>query len=267
MKKLLLTLSFVLSLSLGVAQAEILVFVHGYDSHANIWRGKSIFSFLQNQGWQDAGNLIAHPNGIFNQQPKELKPFRMVTVDLPSYAPIQDQAVLLAAYIETLRKQDPEQNFTIIGHSIGGVVSRYAVVRYPELPINRLITIASPHLGTGMAEVAELAAKSPASVVAPVFGIDIINRSEILMDQLQREEPGSFLFWLNRQKHPNIKYISIVRSNGSILNKDYYVPSRSQDLRQVPGIYQAYSFPSYGKHELQYRDTFLISRLVNQPVK
>jgi triacylglycerol lipase len=267
MKKLLLTISFVLSLFLGAAQAEILVFVHGYDSHANIWRGKGIFSFLQGQGWQDAGNLIAHPTGILNQQPKELKPFRMVTVDLPSYAPIQDQAVLLAAYIETLRKQDPEQKFTIIGHSIGGVVSRYAVVRYPELPVKRLITIASPHLGTGMAEVAELAAKSPASVVAPVFGVDIINRSEILMDQLQREEPGSFLFWLNRQQHPKINYFSVIRSNGSILNRDYYVPSRSQDLRRVAGIYQAHSFPSYGKHELQHKDAFIIARLVNQPVE
>jgi len=267
MKKLFLPILLVVGLFSSFTQAEVLVFVHGYDSHANIWRGKGLFSFLQSEGWQDAGNLIAHPNGIIHQQPKELKAYRMVTVDLPSYAPIQEQAVLLAAYIETLRKQDNKQVFTLIGHSIGGVVSRYATVRYPELPVKRLITIASPHLGTGMAELAELAAKSPASIVAPVFGVDIINRSEILMDQLRRQEPGSFLFWLNRQKHPDINYISIIRSHGSLLDKDYYVPSYSQDLRWIPGIRQAISFPSTGEHELKYKDVFIIARLVNQPAK
>jgi len=267
MKKLFVSLFFALTLLSGGTQAEVLVFVHGYDSHANIWRGKGIFSFLHSQGWQDAGNLIAHPNGVYYQHAKELKPYRMVTVDLPSNAPIPDQAVLLAAYIETLRKQDPEQTFTLVGHSIGGVVSRYTVVRYPELPVKRLLTIASPHLGSGMAEVAEMAAKSPASVVAPIFGVDIINRSEVLMDQLQRAEPGSFLFWLNHQQHPDINYLSIVRSSGSLLNKDYYVPTYSQDLRMVAGIKQAQSFPSYGKHELQHRDAFLIARVVNQAVQ
>jgi len=147
------------------------------------------------------------------------------------------------------------------------VVSRYVTVRYPELPVKRLITIASPHLGTGMAELAELAAKTPASIVAPVFGVDIINRSEILMDQLKRQEPGSFLFWLNRQKHPDINYISIIRSHGSLLNKDYYVPSYSQDLRWVSGIKHAFSLPSSGEHELQYKDVFILAQLVNQPVK
>ena len=265
-KKLFLSL-FLVMVFITTSHAEILVFVHGYDSNANTWRNKGIFSFLQSQGWQDAGNLISHPNGIFYQQPGELKPYRMVTVDLPSNAPAPVQAVLLAAYVETLRKQDPQQLFTLIGHSVGGVVSRYALVRYPELPVKRLITIASPHFGTGMAEVAEMAAKSPAGIIAPILGADIINHSEILLDQLQREEPGSFLFWLNRQKHPEINYFSIIRSHGSLFNKDYYVPSYSQDLRYIPGIHLAHSFPSKGKHELHYHDAFLIARLVNRPVK
>ena len=182
MKKLFLSLFFIMACISVPGHAEILVFVHGYDSHSNTWRNSGIFSFLQNQGWQDAGNLVSHPNGILYQQTKELKPYRMVTVDLPSNAPIPVQAVLLAAYVETLRKQDPQQLFTLIGHSVGGVVSRYALVRYPELPIKRLITIASPHFGTGMAEAAELAAKSPAGIIAPIVGADIINHSEILLD-------------------------------------------------------------------------------------
>ncbi|MFK5894812.1 MAG: alpha/beta fold hydrolase [Pseudomonadota bacterium] len=267
MKKILLSLFFVMAFFTLPSYAEILVFVHGYDSHSNTWRNKGIFSFLHNQGWQDAGNLISHPNGILYQQANELKPYRMVTVDLPSEAPIQVQAVLLAAYVETLRKQDPKQLFTLIGHSAGGVVSRYTVVRYPELPIKRLITIASPHLGTGMAEAVELVAKSPVSIMAPILDADIINHSGILLDQLQREEPGSFLFWLNRKKHPEINYFSIIRSSGSLFDKDHYVPSYSQDLKFIPGIRFAQSFPSRGKHQLQYRDAFLIARLVNKPVK
>ncbi len=267
MKKIFFSLFFYLSFFSTPIYAEILVFVHGYDSHASTWRNNGILAFLQNQGWQDAGNLISHPDGVLYQQAKELKPFRMVTVDLPSNAPIFVQGELLAAYLVTLQQQDPQQLFTLIGHSVGGVVSRYTLVRFPKLPVKRLITIASPHLGTAMAEAAELAAKSPVGLVAPVVGADIINHSEILLDQLQREEPGSFLFWLNRQQHPQIIYYSIVRSHGSLLNNDFYVRSYSQDLRHVPGILVALSFPSYGKHELQYRDAFLIANLVNRPVK
>lgn len=104
-------------------------------------------------------------------------------------------------------------------------------------------------------------------MLAPIVDADIINHSEILLDQLQREEPGTFLFWLNRQQHPDINYFSIVRSDGSFFNKDFYVPSMSQDLRGIPGIKQAMSYPSYGKHELQYRDAFTIAHIVNQSVK
>ncbi|MFK5984672.1 MAG: alpha/beta fold hydrolase [Pseudomonadota bacterium] len=265
MKKI--ALFFVLFFLSSWVRSDILVFVHGFDSSANVWRNTGFFSYMRSQGWQDAGTLISHPrDGVVYLQAKQLKPYRMVTVDLPSAAPIQVQGQFLASYLKFLQQQSPQQSFSLIGHSVGGIVARYVLLQYPQFPIKRLISIASPHLGTGMAEAAELLAKTPLSLITPIVGGDIINDSEILMEQLQREEPGSFLFWLNRLKHPDINYISVVRSFGSLLDKDFYVPSYSQDLRYVRGIQQARSFPSGGKHKLQYRDAFLVARLVNQSV-
>jgi triacylglycerol lipase len=269
MKKLLVLSFLFLSFISNMTKAEILVFVHGYDSSSSVWRNTGIFSYLQSQAWQDAGNLTYFQNQIVYQQSlypqtKALKPYRMVTVDLPSAAPIPIQSAILTSYLIYLQKQDPQQSFSIISHSIGGIVARLSIIENPKLKLKRIITIASPHGGTGMAEAAELIAKTPISLLAPIVDADIINQSEILLDQMQREEPGSFLFWLNRQKHPDIEYISIVRSDGTFFNKDFYVPSVNQDLRGVPGIKRAISYPSYGKHGLQYRDGFIISRLVNQ---
>jgi pimeloyl-ACP methyl ester carboxylesterase len=263
MKKLLVLTFLILSLISTIAKAEILVFVHGYDSSSSVWRNTGIFSYLQSQSWQDAGNLTYFQNRIVYQQAKVLKPYRMVTVDLPSAAPIPIQSAILINYLSYLQQQAPEQSFSIIAHSVGGIVARLAIIENPKLKVKRIITIASPHGGTGMAEAAELIAKTPISILAPIVDADIINQSEILLNQLQREEPGSFLFWLNRQQHPDITYISIVRSDGTLFNKDFYVPSVNQDLRGVLGIKKAISYPSYGKHELQYRDGFIIAQLVN----
>ncbi len=268
MKKLSLILFIFFAFLGSWVRADILVFVHGYDSSADVWRNTGFFSYMQRQGWQDAGSLHSHSrDGVVYLQTKELKPYRMVTVNLPSAAPIPIQGQILASYLNTLKNLSPEQSFTLIGHSIGGVVARYVLLQYPEFRVTRLITIASPHLGTGMAEAAELIAKTPVSLITPLLDAEIINHSEVLMDQMRREEPGSFLFWINQFKHPSIEYASIIRTHGGFLDKDYFVPSYSQDLRYVRGIKQAVSYPSKGKHNLQYQDAFLVAELVNKSAK
>ncbi len=255
-----------LFLASAVVKADILVFIHGFDSNSTTWRKNGIVPQLQMLGWQDSGNLILNPAGqVLASQPPELKPFRMVTVDLPSTAPIQVQAGLLLRYIQFLQQQSPnEKNIVLIGHSAGGIVARYLMVTQPQLPISKLITIASPHRGSGMAEAVELASKMYIGDMFSMIGEDSIKDSEELMNQLQREEPGSFLFWLNRQPHPPAKYYSIIRMYGKFPNKDYLVPRENQDMRLVPGIRDGVlSFGSYGKHELHPRDAALIISLVN----
>lgn len=262
MKRFLIILTLLLFSSF--TQADILVFVHGFDSDSLTWRKKGIIGQLQMAGWQDAGNIIMAPNGmILYQKPLQLQPFRMVTVDLPSTAPIPVQGNILARYLYYLAAQDKDQTFTLIGHSAGGIVARFVMVSNPQLKINKLITIASPHRGSGMAEAMELASKMFMGDMFDMMGDDTLKDSEDLMNQLQRDDPGTFLFWLNHQPHPPAKYYSIIRTATKFSRKDFIVPKERQDMRLIPTIPNALSFGSYGKHQLNPRDAALIISLVN----
>lgn len=248
----------------SVVHAEILVLVHGFNSNGSTWYQHGIIKALQDQGWQDGGSLVSSPHsGIYHHGPKNLMKYRTITVDLPSEAPLELQTQVLKNYFNYLHSQEPEQTFSIIAHSAGGVVSRMLLVANPHFKVHRLVTIASPHLGSGMAEVGEFVAKTPASIMGNVVGADNLDNAEILLNQLQREQPNTLLFWLNRQLHPNIEYVSIVRSAGTFFNHDIFVRSYSQDMRNISGIKHAISIPSYGEHELQYRDGILIAAIVN----
>lgn len=60
----------------------------------------------------------------------------------------------LRSVIGTLATQNPDRTFTLIGHSMGGLVARSAI-QSGTLPIaatgNRLITLGTPHLGSPIA--------------------------------------------------------------------------------------------------------------------
>ena len=103
----------------------------------------------------------------------------------------------------------------LVGHSAGGVVARTALVRGHYDNIKALITIASPHLGTSRAEQALDATDIPFpfSLVTDFFGGGAYHtamRSRSLYVELVRPQPGKLLYWLNAQRHPEIKYVSIV---------------------------------------------------------
>jgi len=246
--------------------AEVLVLVHGFSSSGATWYKHGTIPTLRRNGWQDGGSLVSHPAlGVFHRGPERLLPYRTVTVDLPAEAPLELQAQVLQLYFDYMQQQEPEQTFTIIAHSVGGVAARLMLINKPNPKIHRLITIASPHLGSGMAEVAEFVAKTPLSIFGSVVELDDIDDAKILLNQLQRESPNSFLYWLNRQPHPDLEYISIVRTKGTFTNKDFYVRSYSQDMNNILGIKQSLFIPSFGEHELQYADGFLIAQIVNAP--
>ena len=101
-----------------------------------------------------------------------------------------------------------------------------------------LITIASPHLGTSRAEQALDATDIPfpISMVTDFFGGDAYHtamRSRSLYVDLVRPQPGTLLYWLNAQAHPDIKYFSIVRGPSQAGWGDYIVPTYSQDMNNV----------------------------------
>ena len=201
----------------SAAAADIAVFVHGYQSGGNTWRMHGIIPALVSHGWKDSGTYYPTPYSVVHDG-QALEANSLVTVELPSEAPVEIQAGLLQMYLQDIVSQRPDQSIRLIGHSAGGIVSRLVLVGNPDLPVKQLITIATPHMGSPVAEMAEMAAKTPITLLTDITGFDDLNhRSKHLYSQLGREKENYFLFWLNRQPHPDIDYVAIVRADGSLL--------------------------------------------------
>jgi pimeloyl-ACP methyl ester carboxylesterase len=223
-------------------RADVLVLIHGYLSSAQSWDASGITAVLEHAGWHRAGIFVTGPAGI------QLIPSRggqtlhkVYVVDLPSEAPILIQAYQLHQILRAINEANPGEPTVLVGHSAGGVVARTALVRSGAKDIKALITIASPHLGTYRAEQALDATDIPFpfSLVTDFFGgdaYDTARRSRGLFVDLIRPRPGSLLFWLNNQKHPEMQYFSIVRGETTVMSGDYVVPGYSQDMNNVPSL-------------------------------
>lgn len=242
--------------------ASTVVLVHGHLADGSSWRFSGIIAALQAAGLPDGGNW-------FPQGPPPIPPYKskryVYTVTIPSEAPLPVQAQWLDFYLQSIHRRHPDNDLILVGHSAGGVVARLVMVS-SDLPIQGLITIASPHLGTDKAERGVQLSNSPWSWVAPFFGLNTINRSEGLYWDLIREYPVTPLFGLNRQPHPeNAFYVSIVR-----IGDDKWVPPYSQDMNNVPALQgRTLTITTGGTHSLHPADgpllVSLLDRLPNPP--
>jgi pimeloyl-ACP methyl ester carboxylesterase len=258
MLRQIVSLLLILLVSLPAHAGHTLVFIHGYLGDGSAWRPTGIISALQGAGWQDAGHLFPNgpmPGGV---PPNPMERY-LYTVTLPSEAPLAAQAQWLDFYLRALQGRHPNNSLILVGHSAGGVVARLVMV-VSGIPVQGLITIASPHLGTDKAEWGTMLSNSPFSWFAPFFGLDTLNRSKGLYWDLVREHPASLLFWLNRQPHPSAFYVSIVREGG-----DNWVPAYSQDMNDVPALRGlAMTVTSVGTHSLQPADGPVLASLLEK---
>jgi len=217
------------------SQAKTLVLVHGFLADGMSWRTSGVTRPLEFTGWQDAGNYSFSPWGMLTPQGTNLMGDIFVTVRLPSEANLQIQEEVLSQYLQHLYSQRLEP-ITLVGHSAGGLVARLYALDPAHQPINGLVTIATPHLGTPTANVAYIAGKSPIGMIASMAGEDSLHDSRGLFLDLKEEKPYNFLYWMNHQPHPDIHYASIIRKNESITkpNKfDYIVPPHSQNMNNI----------------------------------
>ncbi len=242
MKKLSTLLLLVLLFIAVAAKADIVVQIHGYLGSANSWDNSGINTELSKQGWYKAGNVFMTPHGaMMAQYPESSGGKPIYSVELPSRAPIMVQANILEQMIQDLQKRHPEEKITLVGHSAGGIVARLKLVQFGAGNVNRLITIASPHLGTGLAVYAlkETSDILPIEFIKDIFGgsvYDTAKSSKGLLVDLVPVRPGSFLDWLNHQPHPDIEYISFIRGEDHIRSGDQVVPGFSQDMNQVTAL-------------------------------
>jgi pimeloyl-ACP methyl ester carboxylesterase len=244
MKKGLITLLVLVTglFSLSV-RADVLVLVHGYLSGARSWDTSGITDVLQRHDWQRAGVYVAGPAGIqLIPAPGMQAERKFYAADLPSEAPVLVQVYQLRGILDAISKTHGNEPVILVGHSAGGVVARTALVRGDARNVKALITIASPHLGTVRAEQALDATDIPfpLSMVTDLFGGDAYDtamRSRSLYVDLVRPQPGTLLYWLNGQPHPDIEYFSIVRGQSEFGQGDYVVPTYSQDMNNIPALH------------------------------
>ena len=242
MSRLYALLLVLITLAAAPARADILVLVHGYLGSAESWQQSGINDILDANGWKRGGLLTASPTAAqFLVGPGKDATKRVYVVDLPSQAPIGVQTDNFMRMLETIRRTSPGEPIFIVGHSAGGVVARMALVLGGAKDVKALITIASPHVGTSRASQA-IDATDESGMFGPVksfFGgrtYKTLRHSRGLLYDLERPHPGSLLYWLNSQPHPDIKYVSIVRLNPVGFAGDELVPGYSQDMNNVPSI-------------------------------
>jgi pimeloyl-ACP methyl ester carboxylesterase len=250
----------------GSARADVAVLVHGYLGDGASWESSGVIAELSLSGWRYAGNVVHGPSGpaLPNHVPDT--PNTVYTVELPSTAPLAMQADVLAQTVRALEVRHRGEPIALVGHSAGGVVGRMVVVRDVG-QVRRLITIASPHLGTERAlQALDLThAGGPLNIFKDMFGgrtYHTVKQSWPVLLDLAPAQPGTTLYWLNGQPHPAIEYVSIVR-NAPYGIGDGIVPAYSQDMNNLPRLRgRARSIPVSADHLLGPQDGKLLARIL-----
>lgn len=247
-----------------LAHSETLLFIHGHLGDARNWRSTGITARAVDAGWHDAGTLEVRRGRIVHTGVVSGAAQRLFTVQLDGQAALQRQAAVLAGYVEWVRRRYPRTPLILVGHSAGGLVARLYMVQHPGANVAALITIATPHLGTPLAQIGELVESSPLAWLAPLIGARELSGALGLYRDLAVEQPGNFLYSLNRRPHPPARYISVVRT-GDRTNPggDMLVPEWSQDLRSVQALRgTARTVRNAGTHALSADDGDVIVRLL-----
>ena len=266
--KYLLLFVFLLSF-LQAAQAKTIVFIHGYMAEGSVWSRSGVIDHLARNGWPFAGRFGCDSKGGVVYDVRQQGANATVTVELPWEQSIELQASLLNKYLLEIYRQRP-QPIVLVGHSAGGVVARYNLVQNQAKAAHALITIATPHLGTPMADIGALASDSPLGLFLQEMGDSTLLRSRGLFRDLQPARQGSMLYWLNRQKHPAIPYFSIIRSAAAVDitrydQADLVVPPAYQDMNNVQALRgKSVSIASDGGHALSVYDAIRIQKILTQ---
>ena len=264
---------FILSLLLlcTPAQADVMLLIHGYLGDAYSWEKSGINDELHQRGWSRAGMFQGSAYGpqLFVTDYGDAKNLVYVAT-LPSELPVMVQADVLKSIIDIIEQNHADQEIILVGHSAGGVVARMAMIRHQLKNIKALITIASPHIGTGRADQALNITKNhgPFNIVKNVVGgdgYDALKHSRGLMVDLRHPQPGNMLYWLNSQPHPDIHYASIIRLNNNGASGDYYVPGFSQNMNNVPALQgKSSTFTTPTSHFLVRQDADTIISIIDK---
>ena len=237
-----LVLSLLLGIMAAPARADVMLLIHGYQGTVFSWENSAVSNVLHQFGWKRGAVLLGAPMGLIpiplEWQDEENK---TVNLQLNSEMPLMMQANVVTAALRWINDRYPGDEIIIVGHSLGGVVARLAMVRHGAPNVKALVSIASPHLGTELAYrgLDELDDPFPINKIKEYFGgerYDMLQRSRGLLHDIVPAIPGRLLYWLNTRRHPDIRYFSVVRSTVTGALGDPIVSGFSQDMANVPAI-------------------------------
>ena len=257
----------------STAYSDVVVLIHGYLSNSSVWMQSGVIQTLESDGWRVAGIYSSHANGHAYFHPNNLPPEedrRIMIVDLPSEAPLLLQSDLIANVVNTIAANYQDESITLVGHSAGGLAARAALVRHDLKNVDRLVTIASPHLGSDLAEKAlDISSfTGPATMLPGMFGGDIARttqRSQQLYSDLARPRPGNLLDWLNGQTHPDINWDSIIHTGINSNGHDSVVAAYSQDMNYVYQLRDRSTVhPIRAEHGLNPTDAIILKELLGK---
>ena len=264
---------FILSLLLlcTAARADVMLLIHGYLGDAYSWEKSGINDELHQRGWSRAGMFQGSAYGpqLFVTEHNDAKNLVYVAT-LPSETPVMIQSDVLKSIIDIIKQNHPDDKIILVGHSAGGVVARMTLIRHQLKNVKALITIASPHIGTGRADQAlDITANhGPFNMVKSFVGgsgYDALKHSRGLMYDLRHPQPGNMLYWLNSQPHPDIHYASIIRLDNNGASGDSLVPGFSQNMNNVPALQgKSSTFTTPTSHFLIRQDADTIISIINK---
>ncbi|RTZ60231.1 MAG: hypothetical protein DSZ33_03125 [Gammaproteobacteria bacterium] len=257
----------------GWAQADSVLLIHGYLSSPLSWERTGVNDALEANGWHRAGIIEPHSQIIVPPKEPKTGKNRVYNVHLPFRQPLDIQGNELSNALDMVESKHPGESVILVGHSAGGLAARMSLVTRGKGNVTRLITIATPHLGTWRARQGLKITKNhgPFNIVKEVVGgraYDNLKASKPLLWDLIPNLPGNALFWLNRQPHPDIDYVSIIHTKGFSGKGDWIAPALSQDMNQVPplqGKSAVILLPS--GHELSPRDGEVLVDILNRKVQ
>jgi pimeloyl-ACP methyl ester carboxylesterase len=251
----------------ATTHAQVAILIHGHLSSGETWARHGILAALAHDGWGYGGHLVTN-RSIPASAPRYAR--TVYTANLLSTAPLPDQAAALEQQLQTVQRRHPDEDIILVGHSAGGVVARLLLVEYGPQQVTRLITIASPHIGTPRAvkglEITEDHGPPIETVKRVVGGNEYrgAKKSRQLYRELLPGNRSSVLDWLNRQEHPPLDYVSVIRVPAVGTRGDKIVPVYSQDMNMIPALHgKARSFTTPGDHFLKPLDGTLITRLLS----
>lgn len=239
-------LTLVLLLTSYTTQADVLVLIHGWAANANTWIQSGVVPTLEQAGWHYAGVVTIPDNqAVLVSARKTSGNNTLYLANLQAEAPLLVQAGQLLAELNYIRLRHPDQKLILAAHSAGGVVARLALVHKRAPQVEKLVSIATPNLGTPRAlDGLDVTDSKPFFCPGPgvdfmksVLGgndYDYLKVSRAALVDLAPARAGSLIAWLNVQAHPDLAYHAIIHLSNQY--GDGVVPAYSQDLNHVKAL-------------------------------